>query len=87
MAKKKTSRRRKKLPRVHAVSAAIDNVKLAKARSALTLFIRYRGQRIGELQVGSGSVYWWGKGRKDCNYKRLTWSEFASAMNRIAYGK
>ena len=85
MAKKKTSRRKRKLPRVHSVSAAIDNVTLAKARSALTLKIRHRGRRIGELQVGSGSVYWWGKGRK--NFGRLTWSEFASAMNRIAYGE
>lgn len=84
---KKTSRRKKKLPRVHAVSAAIDNVELAKARSALTLFIRHRGRRIGELQVGSGSVYWWGQKRRHWNYKRLTWSEFASAMNRIAYGE
>jgi len=87
MAKKKTSRRKRKLPRVHAVSAAIDNVKLAKARSALTLVIRYRGQRIGELQLGRGSVYWRGDKRKDWNYKRLTWSAFASAMNRIAYGE
>ena len=75
----------KKQPRVHSVSAGLENFRLAKARRALTLVIKSKGEKIGELHVGSGSIFWWGRHRKE--YKRLSWSKFADIMNRVAYGE
>lgn len=88
MAKKKTKSKRRdgsKQPRVHSVSAELENFRLAKARRALTLVIKSKGEKIGEMHLGSGSIFWWGRHRKE--YARLTWGKFAEIMNEIAYGK
>ena len=49
---------RKSMNRKHEVRAELSNFQLAKAKSALTLRIFSRGQKVGELQVGRGSLYW-----------------------------
>lgn len=79
MAKKRTSGRK------HEVSATLDNFQLAKAGSALTLVITSRGEKIGEIQMGRGSLFWWGKNRKAT--KRIGWGRFTAAMNELAYGE
>lgn len=66
------------------VRAELDNFELAKARSALKLQIYSRGEKVGELQVGRGSIYWWGAYRQ--NEKRINWGRFAEMMNHLAYG-
>jgi hypothetical protein len=78
MAKRKVSRK-------HEVRAELSNFTLAKAKSALTLEIYARSEKVGELQVGRGSLYWWGKHRQKS--KRVSWSRFTDMMNRLAYGE
>jgi hypothetical protein len=84
-------RRAKKKSRVttstrrHEVKANLANFELAKARSSLTLDIYARGVKIGELEIGRGSLYWQGRSRKKS--KRLNWSKFADKMDELAYGE
>ena len=70
--------------RKHEVRAELSNFQLAKAKSALTLRVYSGGQKVGELQVGRGSLYWWGKHKQTA--KRINWSRFTDMMNRLAYG-
>ena len=70
--------RRRKLPRKHEVKADLSNFELAKARSSLNLQIYAGGEKIGELEVGRGSLYWYG--RKKQRSKRIDWSRFAQMM-------
>ena len=71
--------------RRHEVKANLANFELAKARSSLTLDIYARGVKIGELEIGRGSLYWQGRSRKKS--KRLDWSKFADKMDELAYGE
>ena len=78
--------RRKKSPtRKYRVRAELDNFDLAKAKSALKLQIYTRGEKVGELQMGRGSLYWWGAHRQ--LEKRISWGRFAEMMDKLAYGK
>jgi hypothetical protein len=52
---KKPKRRIKSLARTYEVKAEIANATLAKAKSALTLQIYRRQEKLGELQIGRGS--------------------------------
>ena len=70
--------------RKHEVKAGLSNFQLAKAKSALTLRIYSPGRKVGELQVGRGSLYWWGKYKQ--TPKRVNWSKFTKMMNHLAYG-
>jgi hypothetical protein len=70
--------------RKHEVRAAIRNVELVKAKSSLRLAVYADGKKIGELQIGRGSLFWWGHKRKLS--KRISWSKFAEMMDRLAYG-
>ena len=76
---------RKTNNRKHEVKAELSNFQLAKAKSALTLRIYARGVKAGELQVGRGSLYWWGKHKQTA--KRINWSRFTDMMNKLAYGE
>jgi len=67
------------------VRAELDNFELAKAKSALTLQIYSRGEKVGELQVGRGSLYWSGARRQ--KEKRIGWGKFAEMMDLLAYGR
>ncbi len=71
--------------RKHEVKAELSNFQLSKAKSALTLRIYSRRRKVGELQVGRGSLYWWGKYKQ--TPKRVNWSKFTEMMNRLAYGE
>lgn len=74
---------RKKQLRKHEVRAALSNFTLAKAKSALTLQIYASGEKVGELQIGRGSLYWWGR-RKQIQ-KRVSWGRFTKMMDDLAY--
>jgi hypothetical protein len=86
---KATTRRRGKTRvakrRRHEVRASLDNFELAKARSSLRLQIYAAGDKIGELEIGRGSLYW--TGRSKHRSKRLDWSRFADMMGVLAYGE
>ena len=58
---------------------------LAKARSSLNLQIYADREKIGELEIGRGSLYWYG--RRKQKSKRIDWSQFAQMMDRLAYGE
>jgi len=81
MATKRTKRAKKK----HAVKAALSNVDLAKAGSSLNLQIYAHEEKIGELEVGRGSLYWYGRSRHKS--KRINWTRFAEMMDQLAYGE
>jgi hypothetical protein len=82
---KKRKRQVKSLARTYEVKAEISNATLAKAKSALTLQIYRREVKLGELQIGRGSLFWSGARRQSA--KRIHWGSFAEMMDRLAYGK
>lgn len=81
--KKKVSKKR--VPRIHEVTAELENFKLAKAKRALTLVLWVKGERAGEVHMGSGGLFWWGRNRQLS--MRMSWTKFAEMMNERAYGK
>ncbi|HEX7371105.1 MAG TPA: hypothetical protein VF284_12575 [Rhodanobacteraceae bacterium] len=79
MAIKRTAVRR------HEVRATLTNVELVKAKSSLQLQVFGDGKKLGQLEVGRGSIYWWGANRQ--RSKRIDWTRFAEMMNELAYGR
>jgi hypothetical protein len=75
----------KSLAHAYEVKAKISNATLAKAKSALTLQIYRRQVKLGEIQIGRGSLFWAGARRQSA--KRIHWGKFAEMMDRLAYGK
>jgi hypothetical protein len=84
MPKPKRKRAAKSLPHAYEVKAEISNATLAKAKSALTLQIYRKDVKLGELQIGRGSLFWAGARRQSA--KRIHWGRFAEMMDRLAYG-
>lgn len=84
--RKKTSRRsrRKAADAVHTVKAGLHVPSLSKAGSSLTLNIYAHREKIGEIELGRGSLFW--RGGKRQTWKRIDWSSFAEKMNDLAYG-
>ena len=82
---KKPKRKVKTPMRTYEVKAEIHNATLAKAKSALTLQIYRRDEKLGEIQIGRGSLFWAGARRQ--SDKRIHWGRFAEMMDRLAYGK
>ena len=68
--------------RNYSVKANLEVRKFGKVGSSLTLIIRSQGGKLGELEVGQGSVRWAGKGRH--TPKRINWTRFAKHMDEIA---
>lgn len=73
----------RKSRRIHQVRAALSNVSLVRARSSLKLTLYARNEKIGQLEIGRGSLYWSGKRRH--RSKRLSWTRFAEMMDQFAY--
>ncbi|HEY1328800.1 MAG TPA: hypothetical protein VGI14_17815 [Casimicrobiaceae bacterium] len=71
--------------RKHAVRAVLSIHELTKAGTSLTLEISAAGEKIGQLEIGRGGLFWWG-GRRHRS-KRLSWTRFAEIMDRLAYGE
>jgi len=76
--------RKKTRPTKHVVRASVANMELARAGSALRLELFASGAKIGELEVGRGSFFWYGRNRH--RSKRISWSRFAEMMDELAYG-
>ena len=74
--------RRKKAQR-YSVEATLKNVELVRAGSSIRLEVFRRGAKLGELQIGRGSIFWWGAKRR--TRKRLRWDRVAEQLNRLAY--
>ena len=74
---------KKRTRRVHSVKAELQVKALTRARSSLTLVVHAQESKIGQLEIGQGGLYWWGKNRR--SYNRLSWTKFAALMDEIAY--
>jgi hypothetical protein len=77
MAKKRS---RKK----HSVEAELKVPSLSKAGSSLNLKLYADQEKIGEIVLGRGSLYWYGRNRH--TRKRISWTRFAQMMDDLAYG-
>jgi hypothetical protein len=71
--------------RKHSVRALLDVHELTKAGTSLHLEISAKGEKIGDLEIGRGGLYWRG-GRRQRS-KRLSWTRFAELMDDFAYGE
>ena len=80
MAKRKKQSRRK-----HAVRANLQVMELSKAGTSLDLAIYADEQKLGDLTIGRGSLFWHGRNRQSS--KRISWSRFAKMMDELAYGQ
>lgn len=76
---------KKRSVKKHEVRADFQVPILAKAGSSLRLIIYARKEKIGEIIIGRGSLYWYGRKRQ--RSKRISWSAFAEMMDELAYGK
>lgn len=70
--------------RKHSVRAYLSVQELSKAGTSLTLEIHALGEKIGQLEIGRGGLFWWGGKRHKS--KRLSWTDFAELMDKRAYG-
>ena len=69
----------------HTVKASLEVPGLAKAGSSLNLKVYADGEKLGEITLGRGSLYWYGRYRQ--KRRRVSWTRFAAMMDEIAYGK
>jgi hypothetical protein len=83
--KAKSKRRSVPSQRKHAVRALLSIHELTKAGTSLTLDISAAGEKIGELEIGRGGLFW--RGGRRHKSKRLSWTRFAELMDRLAYGE
>lgn len=76
---------KKKAITKHTVKASFQVPVLSKAGSSLNLEIFASKQKLGELIIGRGSLFWYGRNRQ--KRKRIPWTSFAEMMDRLAYGE
>lgn len=74
----------KRKPRIkHTVEAALQVPLLSRAGSSLNLNIYADKEKIGQIVLGRGSFYWYGRNRQ--KGKRISWSRFAQMMDDWPY--
>ena len=81
--KKRTKQRKASVARKFEVRAEVANFTLAKAKSALRLQIYSRKEKLGELEIGRGSLRWWSA--RSPTERRIPWTRFAQLMEEHAY--
>ena len=70
---------------IHTVRGSLAVRELSKAGSSLNLQLYASGKKIGELTIGRGALYWYGRNRHTS--KRIRWVRFAEMMDALAYPK
>jgi hypothetical protein len=71
--------KRKFTPR-HEVKIGLRNLlELTYAGSALSVHVTDRGQRLGVIEVGQGSIIWWGRNKR--TGKRIGWNKLAEILD------
>ena len=55
---------KRRLERKHAVRGLLKVHEFTKAGTSLNLEISADGEKIGELEIGRGGLYWWGGHRQ-----------------------
>lgn len=78
-------RHRPVLEKKHEVRAKFSVPHLTKTGTSLLLEVYAEQEKIGELEIGRGSLYWRGGKRKSA--KRVDWSRFAELMDDLTYGR
>jgi hypothetical protein len=76
--------KKKRTSRTHVVKANVQILDLTKAGSSIDFEISARGEKIGTIVIGRGSLTWYGGKRK--TGKRFSWSKFAQMMDENVYG-
>ncbi len=71
--------------RKHEVRATVSNVELVRAKSSLRLELFADKKKLGEIEIGRGSIFWFGANRSRA--KRIDWTRFAEMMDELAYGR
>jgi hypothetical protein len=82
MATRKRTTKRPSIRRHH-VSATVGIQELSKAGTSITLIVRRDEQKLGELDIGRGAIYWRGGNKQ--KWERVDWKRFADVMNGLAY--
>ena len=60
-------------------------MELVRDRYSIELEIFASKEKIGTLEIGRGSLFWYGRSRHKS--KRIAWSRFADMMDELAYRK
>lgn len=85
MPPRKAPHTRKQDSQRHRVDATLHNVDVTRAGSSIRLRIYDRKRKLGELEIGRGSIFWCGA--KKQSRKRLWWGKVAKLLNQLAYDK
>jgi hypothetical protein len=76
--KERRTMAKQKLARTHKVRANVRNLDLTKAGTSINLAVYAKGEKIGTVEIGRGSLRWFG--RKKHRGKRISWSKLADWM-------
>ena len=82
MATRKKASKRPSVRRHH-VSATVGIQELSKAGTSIKLFVHRDEQKLGELDIGRGAIYWRGGNKQ--KWERVDWTRFAEMMNGLTY--
>lgn len=77
--------KRKRAGRRFVAEAAITNLDLTRAKSSIRIKVFDRGAKLGEVEIGRGSMMWFGSNRKTGT--RIRWPNVAKMFNEFAYGE
>src|SRR5690606_34676990 len=81
MAGPRKTRRRKK----HRVDLALTARDITRLGTSVQLEVFAEGVKLGDLDIGSGSVAWRGRHRR--SWKRIDWTRFAELMEQVPYAR
>jgi hypothetical protein len=65
------------------VHVTLNVPQLTKAGSGLELYLYAEGEKLGQLDIGRGGIYWRGGNRR--KVKRISWSRFAEMLDDVSY--
>jgi hypothetical protein len=83
--KRAAKRSTKPLQRRHHVSATLGIQELSKAGTSIKLFVHRDDQKLGEMDIGCGAIYWRGGNKQ--KWERIDWTRFAEMMDELVYHK
>ena len=84
--RRRTAKRaHKSVPRKHRVSAKLRIQDLSKAGTGIKLFVHADDQKLGEMDIGRGAIYWRGGNKQ--KWERIDWTRFAEMMDELVYQK
>ena len=70
---------KKRLLKKHTVKASVSNIDLTKAGTSISLEVFAYKEKLGTVELGSGSIRWYGKNKQKPT--PISWSNFAAWMD------